>query len=216
LQRRRYHREGPKDVIVYVLDYMREGNPLDKHKYHANKPIIQALGRDFFTLSEILVEDLSKEIQVEQIMDLREETGVMFDLNIGYKDLTTVARDSLKRVLTTILTEREVDIVRFFNTAGPLTLKLHSLELLPSIGKKTLRTILEERKRKPFESYSDIETRAGIKDVKNLVIERILKEMDDNEKYYLFVYPISLLSEEYKRNPEQPIKYVGYLEKRLR
>ncbi|BBG24430.1 DUF655 domain-containing protein [Sulfuracidifex tepidarius] len=216
MQRRRYHKEGPKDVIVYVLDYMREGNPLDKHKFHSNKPIIQAVGRDFFTLSEILVQDISKEIQIEQMIDLREDNGVLFDLNISYDDLTTVARDSLKRVLPTILTDKEQEIVTFFNNAGPLTLRLHSLELIPSIGKKTLRTFLEERKRKPFESYKDIEDRTGIKDVKGLLVERIIKEMQGEEKYYLFVYPFAIPSDENKRNPEQQVKYVGYIEKRVR
>ncbi|MCY0849182.1 DUF655 domain-containing protein [Sulfuracidifex metallicus] len=216
MQRRRHYREGPKDDIVYVLDYMREGNPLDRHKFHSNKPLIQAVGRDFFTLCEIVVQDTSKDIQLEQKIDLKEETGIMFDVNITYEDLTSVARDSLKRVLYTILTEKENEIIKFFNNAGPLTLKLHSLELIPSIGKKTLRMLLEERRKKPFENYKDLESRTSIKDVKSLIVERIINEMKGEEKYYLFVYPSALLSEENKRSPDQQVRYVGYLEKKVR
>jgi hypothetical protein len=46
--------------------------------------------------------------------------------------------------------------------------------------------------------------------VASILVERIIKEMQGGEKYYLFVYP--LVSDENKRLEQQFI-YVGYIEK---
>lgn len=200
MQRRR-----PREKEAYVLDYLREGNPLDKHKQHRNRPLVQLLGNEYFTLMEGIPVGYNNDFAVEQKISLDENSAVKIDSVITYEDLTAFAKDSLNRVLKRIISERERTFVEFFNKAEPLTLKLHALELLHNIGKKTLRIILEERKKKPFTSFKDIEERVGIKGVEDIIMERILAEMKGQEKYYLFVYPPELGREQ--------VIYVGYMER---
>ncbi|BDC19301.1 RNA-binding protein [Acidianus sp. HS-5] len=211
--RRPYERKNERRVerrekFAYVLDYLREGNPLDKHKIHKNRPFAQLLGADYFMLMEA---STSRELQLEEEIDLEDPSfGVKVDFIISYDDLTSVAKDTLIRVIKKIIGEKEKLFVEFFNKSEPLTLKLHALELLPGIGKKTLREILEERKKKPFESFKDIEDRTGIKNIVDIITERIIIEIERKDKYYLFAYPID------HRKPQagqQEIIYVGYLEK---
>ncbi|BFI75159.1 DUF655 domain-containing protein [Sulfurisphaera ohwakuensis] len=198
------------EKIAYILDYMRQGNPLDKHPQHKNRPVMQLLGEDYFMLMEATPLSSNIDFQIEQKLEL-ENSPIKIDFHITYEDLTSVAKDELPKVIRKIITEDKSSIfVEFFNKAEPLTLKLHALELLPNIGKKTLRIILEERKKQPFVDFKDIETRVGIKDVVGLLIERIIKELQGGEKYYLFVYP--LFDEKSKKLGEHSI-YIGYLEK---
>ncbi|WP_338601179.1 DUF655 domain-containing protein [Sulfolobus tengchongensis] len=199
-----------KERVVYVLDYMREGNPLDKHKFHRDRPLIQAVGEDYFLLLELTPLAFNLDFSPEQKIELESNSNVKVDAHITYDDLTSLSKDNLPKVLQKIILEKERIFVEVFNKAEPLTLKLHALELLPNIGKKTLRIILEERKKKPFDSFKDIEARIGVKDVVSMLVERIIKEMQGGEKYYLFVYPI--IVDENKRLEQQPI-YVGYIEK---
>ncbi|AWR99436.1 DUF655 domain-containing protein [Metallosphaera hakonensis] len=199
-------KKGPRERYVYVLDFLRDGNPLDRHSWHKNKPLLQVLGEDYFILMEAF--PLTDLIQLEQRIDRDQEPPLIkVDVLIGYDDLTAVARDNLVKTLDRIITEKEAQFVNFFNRAEPLTLRLHALELLPDIGKKTLRTILEERKRSPFTSFKDIEDRVGIKGVKDILKKRILTEIKREDKYLLFVYPI----ESDKKAQDQ--KYIGYLER---
>ncbi|AAY80016.1 DUF655 domain-containing protein [Sulfolobus acidocaldarius] len=206
MQRRKQVKEKLENY-GYILDYLRQGNPLDKHQYHRNKPVVQLIGEDYFMLMEASPLDSKFEFQLEQRVELG-STPLKIDNLVIYEDLTTVAREELVKVLRNIILQKEEIFVKFFNTAEPLTLKLHALELLPNIGKKTLRIILEERRKQLFTSYKDIESRIGVKDVVNILEERIIKELQGGEKYYLFVYPV----EEIKKVVEKPI-YVGYLER---
>lgn len=198
------------EKIVYVLDFMKQGNPLDKHNSHKNRPVMQLLGIDYFMLMEGIPINSNIDFQIEQKLEL-DNSPVKIDYHITYDDLTSVAKDELPKVIRKIIAEEKPSaFVDFFNKAEPLTLKLHALELLPGIGKKTLRIILEERKRQPFTDFKDIETRVGIKDVIGILTERIIKEIQGGEKYYLFVYP--LIDEKNRRTGEHAV-YIGYLEK---
>ena len=63
---------------------------------------------------------------------------------------------------------------------------MHSLELLPGIGKKSMWTIVNTRERKPFTSYKDIEEKTGLTDVQKMVAKRIFEELSTESKYRLF------------------------------
>ena len=41
--------------------------------------------------------------------------------------------------------------LKFFNDAQPVSPRMHSLELLPGLGNKTMWSIIEEREKKPFD-----------------------------------------------------------------
>jgi putative nucleotide binding protein len=57
---------------------------------------------------------------------------------------------------------------------------------LPGIGKKHVIDIMDERRRKPFESFADIIQRAKLTHPDKIVIKRIIQELGGNEKYYVF------------------------------
>lgn len=199
-------KRGPRERFVYVLDYLKDGNPLDRHSWHRNKPLLQLIGEDHFILMEAY--PYRELFQLEERVDRDSDpTSLKVDVLINYEDLTTVARDTLLRVLSKIVSEKEKFFVDFFNKADSLTLKLHALELLPNIGKKTAWSIIEERKKKPFTSFKEIEERVGLKDVKEIIVQRIIIEIKREDKYFLFVYP----SETDKKTADQ--KYIGYLDK---
>ena len=63
------------------------------------------------------------------------------------------------------------------------------MNLLPGIGKKLRNTILDERKRKPFESFEDLHERvSGLHNPKEVLVDRIQEELrDDDLKYRIFV-----------------------------
>jgi len=47
---------------------------------------------------------------------------------------------------------------------------------------------VEEREKKPFESFEEIDKRTGIQDSRASVIKRILQELSDpTNRYFLFV-----------------------------
>ena len=97
-----------------------------------------------------------------------------------------------------IIVAREKEFVNFINTAGAITIRAHALEHLPSIGKKHLESILDERKRKPFESFDDIQKRVPhLGNPLDIFAERIMLELKGGEKYYLFVKkPVSETEED--------------------
>jgi putative nucleotide binding protein len=91
-------------------------------------------------------------------------------------------------VVEQIVRENEQRFVQFFNTSVPITPKLHMLHLLPGIGKKLLWEILDERQKRPFESFADIAHRIkAMPHPDRMIINRVLEEIEDPEtKYRVF------------------------------
>ncbi len=115
---------------------------------------------------------------------------------MSYDELAPSARMLLEPVVTKIVQEGEQFFVNLFNESVPITPRLHQLELLPGVGKKTLMKILEERSKRPFISYSDVAERTGLKDPADLLVRRALEELTGNEKYYILVAPKVMLEED--------------------
>ncbi|MEM1643146.1 MAG: DUF655 domain-containing protein, partial [Desulfurococcaceae archaeon] len=110
---------------------------------------------------------------------------------ITYNDLTSNARANLEDVIRRIVLDNESLFVEMFNKAEPINIRLHTLELLPGIGRKSVRAILEEREKRKFTSFKDIQERLKIVDVAKSIVDRIVMEIAGNgEKYFLFVKPL--------------------------
>src|SRR5207249_8296446 len=86
-----------------------------------------------------------------------------------------------------VLTICQIDFfVILFNNSQPVTPRMHSLELLPGIGKKSMWTIINAREKKPFTSHKEIQDRTGLTDVQKIIAKRILEELSSETKYRLF------------------------------
>ncbi len=92
----------------------------------------------------------------------------------------------LPTVLERIVLNRESGFVSFFNNAQAITPRMHALELIPGIGKKYMWQILDERDRKPFKNFEDLQQRASMPNPAKLIAKRILEELTGESKHRLF------------------------------
>lgn len=198
--RRPQPRHGRYEQYVYVLDYLELGNPSDVHYEHRNQPFVQCIGTKYFTLLEA-TPLIGVKVEIMEKVDLSYPSKLRKVVLITYNELTSVARTNLPEAIRRVLFENEKVFVEFFNIAEPINIRLHALELLPEVGRKTMMTILEARSRQRFTSYEDVKERVKLDPVKVLV-ERIIRELAGGEKYYLFIKP-----------REPTALYLGYLEK---
>lgn len=108
---------------------------------------------------------------------------------IGYDELTTNAKMELANVVERIIQNREEWFVNFFNTAQAVTPRMHALELIPGIGKKYMWQIVDEREKRPFESFKDLQERVNIPNPAKLLAKRVVEELMGESKYRLFTRP---------------------------
>ena len=102
--------------------------------------------------------------------------------------MTATAKAELEFVLVKIVKANEQRFVSFFNTAQPLSTRMHSLELLPGMGKKRMWEMLEAREQKPFETFKDMRERLKLlPDPEKAIEKRIVLEISEPQKHYLFV-----------------------------
>lgn len=184
-----------KEDNALVLDYLSLGyvkNDMSKFKGQA---IAQAIGTDYFTLLELTPMnnakfDIGDSVYIGK--DRSKANARVFS-KLEFENLTATSRIELDYAIREIVLSRESDFVEFFNTAGPISTRLHKLELLPGIGKKHMWSIIEARKEKPFESFEDINNRVPpLPDATGLIVNRVKQELDTTitkkgkNKYYLF------------------------------
>ncbi|MEL9929516.1 MAG: DUF655 domain-containing protein [Sulfolobales archaeon] len=182
-----------RDAYAIILDFMIHGNPFDRHPHHRHAALIQAVGTKYFTLIEIvpahgITAKIGERIYIEQSYSSEVQPYKVED-KILWQDLTSISKDNLPTVLRELIKSKERVFVEFFNNASPINIRLHMLNLIPGIGKKTLETLLSERKKSRFQSFEDLSLRAKIPDPVGALVERIITEMMGGEKYYLFVEP---------------------------
>ncbi len=180
-------KEIKKDDWAVILDFLSHGH----HGMERSQPVAQVLGEKYFSLLEVIVREgvtLKLEDRV-YIGDAKRDKIKYIRSRIDFDDLTVAAKEELRDVLESMVRKNPKRFVEFFNKAGPITTRLHQIELLPGIGKRHLWAIINERKNKPFESFEDLKKRVPLlPDPEKVVIKRIMDELQDNkEKYRLFV-----------------------------
>ena len=175
-----------KDEYLIILDFFPHGKPGDKRA----EPLAQGIGQDFFNLLEVVIkEGISvKPLDKVYIGEEKRDEVKYIRGRIRYEELTTYAKDLLEKVVEEIIDKNEKRFVEFFNRAGPLTTRLHSLELLPGIGKKHMWEIIQERKKKPFENFEDLQKRIPmLPNPKKMIIKRIIEELQNKDRHRLFI-----------------------------
>lgn len=184
-----YREQQPRkyEEHAYVLDF----NPRGKSTTVRGRDgiIVTAIGEDRLTLLEILgVPNSNFEIGEKIYIGKDGRTKVLSVLGkLDYENISSSAQTELPSVVETIVTENESKFVQYLNNAQPLTPRIHALELIPGIGKTYMKIMLEERDRKKFESYDDLQERVGLKDPIKHIAERIMSEITGESRMNLFV-----------------------------
>lgn len=177
-----------KDDHVIVLDFLRHG-----HTYAARAvPTAQVIGEKHFSLLEVTVRDGVEVKPHERLYIGAEERDKIQSVKrrLTVEELTATARSELEDAVEKLVEQNEADFVNFFNRSGPITTRLHQLEVLPGIGKKHMWQIIDERKRNPFETFDDIKKRVTLlPNPRKAVVKRILEELEGKSKWYIFTTP---------------------------
>jgi putative nucleotide binding protein len=178
---------GGQETAV-VLDFLAHGRTDDDRPQYQKEPLAYVIDTETFFLYELIVEDDSG-ISIGDSLDIDEMDDIVRRNRIEYEDLPGGASSELDYAIEEIVEDNEQHFVDYYNNAQPITLRLHQLNLLPGIGEKLRNDILDERKRKPFEDFEDVEDRIdGLHDPKEVLVERIFEELkEDDLKYQLFV-----------------------------
>ncbi len=183
-------RTDKKEVEAIVLDYLQWGYASDRRPLNQRESIILAVGTDQFKLLELIAKkDVAINLHDKVYIGEDERKHVeRVKRRLSYDELTPTAKGELEPVVEKIIAESEARFVEFYNTAVPISLKMHMLNLLPGFGKKTLTNTLEERQKKPFESFEDIRNRVKtLQKPEKFIRERIMLELENpEEKYHLF------------------------------
>lgn len=179
-----------KEEEAIVLDFLPNGYPFDTRPSHMKTPIAQAIGKENFTLLELVPK---KGIFLQPNEDVyigesKREKVHHINGKIEYFKLTQTAKAELEHVVKQLITKHEAKFIEFFNKAQPLSTRMHVLELLPGLGKKHMWMIVEERRGEPFKNFANLKKRIKLlPDPEKVVQKRIMQELTGNEKYLLFV-----------------------------
>jgi len=178
---------------AYVLDYLAHGKAgISKGVFRA-EPLVQLMGETYFTLLEATPRSGSILSQGMRVYIGKEQPRQVISHILGrvnYNDLTPAAKAELPFVIEEAIKNNEVRFVNFFNTAHAVTPRMHSLELIPGIGKKYAWTILDMRERHPFQNLQDVRERTQLPDPVKLLVRRIMEELtEEDPKYRLFTRP---------------------------
>ncbi len=165
-----------------VLDFLPNGHPEER----ILSPIAQVIGEKYFTLLEVTPRRgiiLNPGERVYLGPEKRERVHHIVG-RIKYDKLTSTAKLELEHVVEDLVDKNEQRFIKWINTCGAVTMRLHQLELLPGIGKKHMWEILKEREKRPFESFKDIKERLpSIPDIRKAIINRIIMEIKGEDKY---------------------------------
>jgi putative nucleotide binding protein len=182
IQRRHVYEE-----YAYVLDFLPYGRSSDKSR-HLVVPSVQIMGEQHFTLLEAELKVGATVVVPERIYigrDRREKVDRIIS-RVSYDQLTANAKAEVTPLIDELVKKQEKRFVDFFNNSQPVTPRMHSLELLPGIGKKSMWTIVNTREKKQFTSYEDIQERTGITDAQKMLAKRIFEELSTESKYRIF------------------------------
>lgn len=173
---------------AWVVEYL----PMGHATQIKREPIVQLVGENYFTLLEATVKPDATIVLGQRVYVGKENRKEIDHIKgrIKYEQLTNSAKESLPTVIKKIVEARESFFVNFINNAKPISIRVHTLDFLPGIGKKNMEALLKQREEKPFESFADIKARIPtLSDPASIFVNRIISELEGKEKQYLFVKP---------------------------
>ncbi len=179
-----------KEEHAVVLDFLPNGYLFDSRPSHLKTSIVQALGKTRFVLLELVPRKdiVLQPMDTVYIGDGKRDQVHHINGRINETKLTRTAKSELEFAIRKLVKEDQPRFIEFFNKAQPLSTRMHSLELLPGLGKKRMWEIIEERRVEPFKDFADLKHRVKlIPDPEVLIARRILMEIAGTEKHMLFV-----------------------------
>jgi len=183
-------REKKRETHAHVLDYLPYGHSEDSRPVYQKKPLVQAVGEAKFVLMELSPKKDKIPAVYERVYIGEGERDVIDHVikRLRYTELTQTAKVELSYVLEKIVKENEERFIRVFNEAKPITTRLHTLDLMPGIGKKLMWAIVEEREKGKFSGFEDLTKRVkGLHHPEKIIAKRIEEEiMEENMKYKIF------------------------------
>lgn len=167
-----------------VLDYMAQG----KSSSYKSGPLAQLIGTEFFTLFEVIPKTKIDVLEKVYIGKGEREKVEFIKRRIEYSMLTQHSVSELEKAIEKIVEDNSEKYLDFYNSSGSISVRMHQLELLPGVGKKHMKDLLDERNKQKFASFDEIAERVKLMPApKKAIVNRILDEMRGGEKYYLFV-----------------------------
>jgi putative nucleotide binding protein len=187
------YREPKKyEEYAYVLEYLPHGRAGAPRTSHSTQGVLQLIGEEYFTLLEASpLPDTEYNLKDRIFVGKGDRAKVGHILGrISYEELYSAGKAELQSVIELIVQNNEGTFIGFINESHSLTPRMHSLELIPGIGKRLMFQILDLRERVPFESFEDLKDRANLSDPVKLIARRVMKELSEEQKYYIFTRPM--------------------------
>ena len=175
------------EEYAYILDYVQSGkSSLVKMREGL---IIHAIGEEHLTILELLGIRNEKFSIGERVYIGKEGRAKILSVlgRIDYEHLTSSAKNELQSIVEKIVSENESRFIDYFNSAQPMTPRVHSLELIPGIGKTYMKSILQEREKNKFISFIDLQNRTGLRDASKHLAKRICDEISGETRMNIFV-----------------------------
>lgn len=175
------------EEYAYILDYMQNGKSSIVRMREG--VIVHAIGEEHLTLLELLGvndENFSIGERVYIGKDGREKIISVLG-RLDYNHISQSAKNELPTVIEKIVNVNEQRFIEYFNSAQPMTPRVHSLELIPGIGKTYMKSILDEREKHKFESFLDLQNRTGLREGTKLIAKRIYEEISGETRMNIFV-----------------------------
>lgn len=178
---------------AYVLDFLPRGHPMGGGQFRHEGAAL-AIGEQEFKLLDLTPKPEVKTIPPGERVYIgkdpeKRDKILHVKRRIAYEELTNAAQMELPYVLKQMISSNPARFIRFYNESQPVSTRLHMLELLPGLGKKTMQKILEERKVAPFKDLEDVARRVPtLHHPDEVLARRIEVELSDaNQKYHLFI-----------------------------
>ncbi|MFH1588454.1 MAG: DUF655 domain-containing protein [Candidatus Diapherotrites archaeon] len=188
----------PEEYAI-VLDFLARG----KSDSFKSEPLAQVIGTSEFSLLEVVPkEGISLSIGEKIYVGQGEREKIdHIKKRISFKELTSTAVSELNKAIELIVLVQKEKFLGFYNTSRAITIKRHQLELLPGIGKKHVKDLLDARNKAKFESFEDIAKRVKlVPNPVSTIVKRIIYEVEGMEiKHYLFARPPFALKQDFQK-----------------
>jgi len=175
------------EEYAYVLDFKSRGRSTTVRGREGI--IVTAIGEERLTILEILgMQNSTFEVGERIFIGKEGRTKVLSVLGkMDYNKISVSAQNDLPSIIESIVSANEERFINYLNNAQPLTPRIHALELIPGIGKTYMKAMIEERDKKKFTSFDDLQERVGLKEPIKQISKRIIEEVTGQTRMNLFV-----------------------------